>query len=120
MRPKGPLFVERHYTTVSSHAHPPVHDFRPYLHQPADLEMCGGSLAIPVATTQRCCPATSHSSSSCSSRSIRSTYCTWMRAPSSTAHLNRHSHDHAPSLPTPPFSQLPKTTASVTFTQLRL
>jgi hypothetical protein len=41
MRPKGPLFVEWHYTTVSSHAHPPVHDFRPYLHQPADLEMCG-------------------------------------------------------------------------------
>ena len=41
MRPKGPLFVEWYYTTVSSYTHPPVHNFRPYLHQPVDLEMCG-------------------------------------------------------------------------------
>ncbi len=41
MRSSRLLFVERHYTTVSSYPHPPVHNFRPYRHQPVDLEVSG-------------------------------------------------------------------------------
>jgi hypothetical protein len=39
MRSSRLLFVERHYTTVSSYPHPHVHNFRPYRHRPVDLEV---------------------------------------------------------------------------------
>jgi hypothetical protein len=41
MMPSRLLFVGRYHTTVSSYPHPPVHNFRPYRHQPVDLEICG-------------------------------------------------------------------------------
>ena len=41
MRSSRLLFVERHYTTVSSYPHPPVHNFRPHRHQSVDLEVSG-------------------------------------------------------------------------------
>ena len=41
MRSSRLLFVERHDITVSSYPHPPVHNFRPYRHQPVDLEVPG-------------------------------------------------------------------------------
>lgn len=41
MRPTRRLLVERYYTTVSTYPHQPVHNFRPCLLQPVDLEVCG-------------------------------------------------------------------------------
>jgi hypothetical protein len=104
MRPKGRLFVEWYYTTVSSYAHPPVHNFRPYLHQSVALEVCGG-LAGDVSRVDA--KPMSHSGSQVIQlfqpfHSLDAAHL--MRASSSTAHLDHHSQDRAPSQATPPFS----------------
>jgi len=104
MRPKGRLFVEWYYTTVSSYTHPPVHNFRPYLHQPVALEVCG-RLAGDVSRFDA-------KPMSYNGFQLIQLFqpvhlldaAHLMHASSSTAHLNHHSHDHAPSQPTPPSS----------------
>jgi hypothetical protein len=119
MRSSRLLFVERHYTTVSSYPHPPVHNFRPYRHQPVDLEVSGRLAGDVSHDGERRCPTTSPSSSSCSSRSICWTRRTW---------CTRRRRLHA-SLPTPSFlrpstthTAIPvtsQTTASIALTQHR-
>jgi hypothetical protein len=104
MRPKGRLFVEWYYTTVSSHTHPPVHNFRPYLHQPVVLEVCG-RLAGDVSRVDA--KPMSHNGSQLIQlfqpvHLLDAAHL--MRASSSTTHLNQHFMTMPLRKPTPPFS----------------
>ena len=70
MRPKRSLFVEWHYTTVSSYSHSAVHSFGRTSTSRSTWRCVGGSLTMSATMAQSRCPTEPPIVSSCSSRTL--------------------------------------------------